>query len=84
MEGIVLLRKGADAEKVLAALHQKIDYVNQYVLPPGVKIVPYLDRSDLVHNTTRTVLHNRVWVSRSWWWFSSCSSATSAAPSSWR
>ncbi len=58
VEGIVLLRKGADAEKVLAALHQKIDYVNQYVLPPGVKIVPYLDRSDLVHNTTRTVLHN--------------------------
>jgi len=26
--------------------------------PPGVKIVPFLDRSDLVHLTTHTVLHN--------------------------
>ena len=58
VEGIVLLRKGADAEKTLAALHEKVDYVNRDVLPPGVKIVPYLDRSDLVHYTTHTVLHN--------------------------
>ena len=28
------------------------------MLPPGVKIVPYLDRSDLVTYTTHTVLHN--------------------------
>jgi cobalt-zinc-cadmium resistance protein CzcA len=58
VEGIVLLRKGADAEKALAALHEKVDFVNRYVLPPGVKIVPYLDRSELVHHTTSTVLHN--------------------------
>ena len=58
VEGIVLLRKGADAEKALVALHDKVDYVNQYVLPPGVKIVPYLDRSDLVQFTTKTVLRN--------------------------
>jgi len=58
VEGIVLLRKGADAEKVLADLHEKVDFVNRYVLPPGVKIVPYLDRSNLVSFTTHTVLHN--------------------------
>ena len=58
VEGIVLLRKGADAEKALAALHEKVDLVNRYVLPPGVKIVPFLDRSDLVHTTTKTVLRN--------------------------
>jgi len=58
VEGIVLLRKGADAEKTLAALHEKVNYVNRYVLPPGVKIIPYLDRNDLVTFTTRTVLHN--------------------------
>jgi cobalt-zinc-cadmium resistance protein CzcA len=58
VEGIVLLRKGADPEKVLAALHEKVDYVNQYVLPQGVKLVPFLDRSALVHYTTHTVLHN--------------------------
>ena len=58
VEGIVLLRKGADAEKTLVALHEKVDFVNRYVLPPGVKIIPYLDRSDLVGFTTHTVLHN--------------------------
>ena len=58
VEGIVLLRKGADAEKTLVALHEKVDFVNRYVLPPGVKVIPYLDRSDLVGFTTHTVLHN--------------------------
>jgi heavy metal efflux system protein len=57
-QGIVLLRKGADAERALTALHEKVNFVNQYVLPPGVKIVPHLDRSNLVHYTTHTVLHN--------------------------
>ncbi len=33
-------------------------FPQQPVLPPGVKIVPHLDRSDLVHLTTHTVLHN--------------------------
>jgi cobalt-zinc-cadmium resistance protein CzcA len=28
------------------------------ILPPGVKIIPFLDRSDLIHLTTHTVLHN--------------------------
>ena len=28
------------------------------LLPPGVKVVPFLDRSDLIHLTTHTVLHN--------------------------
>ena len=28
------------------------------MLPPGVKIVPHIDRDDLVHLTTHTVLHN--------------------------
>jgi cobalt-zinc-cadmium resistance protein CzcA len=28
------------------------------LLPPGVKVIPFLDRSDLVHLTTHTVLHN--------------------------
>jgi cobalt-zinc-cadmium resistance protein CzcA len=58
VEGIVLLRKGADAEKVLVDLHEKVNFVNHYVLPPGVKIIPYLDRSNLVTFTTHTVLHN--------------------------
>jgi cobalt-zinc-cadmium resistance protein CzcA len=58
VSGIVLLRKGADGDNVLAALHEKVDFLNSHFLPPGVKIVPHLDRSDLVHLTTHTVLHN--------------------------
>jgi len=54
VSGIVLLRKGADADNVLTALHEKVEFLNAHFLPPGVKIVPHLDRSDLVHLTTHT------------------------------
>jgi cobalt-zinc-cadmium resistance protein CzcA len=58
VEGIVLLRKGAEAQSTLAALHAKIDQLNNGLLPPGVKFVPHLDRSDLVKYTSHTVLRN--------------------------
>ncbi len=58
VEGIVLLRKGAEAEATLKSLHAKIYELNHGLLPPGVKFVPHLDRSDLVHYTTHTVLRN--------------------------
>ncbi len=58
VEGIVLLRKGADADAVLDAIHAKVDQLNHHILPPGVQVVPFLDRSSLVHLTTHTVLHN--------------------------
>jgi cobalt-zinc-cadmium resistance protein CzcA len=58
VEGIVLLRKGAEADATLDALHQKIAELNNGLLPRGVKFVPHLDRSDLVHYTTHTVLRN--------------------------
>jgi cobalt-zinc-cadmium resistance protein CzcA len=54
----VPMRKGADAEKALEGLHKKVQELNDHILPPGVKIVPFIDRSDLVHFTTHTVLHN--------------------------
>jgi cobalt-zinc-cadmium resistance protein CzcA len=58
VSGIVLLRKGATGETALADIHKKVGELNNHILPPGVKIVPFLDRSDLVHYTTHTVLHN--------------------------
>jgi cobalt-zinc-cadmium resistance protein CzcA len=58
VEGIVLMRKGANADETLAAIHNKVNELNQKILPPGVKIVPFLDRSDLLHLTTHTVMHN--------------------------
>jgi cobalt-zinc-cadmium resistance protein CzcA len=58
VEGIVLLRKGANADEALVAIHDKVKELNDHILPPGVKIVPFLDRSNLLHLTTHTVLHN--------------------------
>jgi len=58
VSGIALLRKGADAEKALAGLHEKVRELNERILPAGVKVVPFIDRSELLHYTTQTVLHN--------------------------
>jgi cobalt-zinc-cadmium resistance protein CzcA len=58
VEGIVLLRKGAESDSTLRGIEAKVRELNDHVLPPGVRIVPFLDRSDLVHYTTHTVLHN--------------------------
>jgi len=58
IQGVALLRKGADAGPTLDAIHKKVDELNNVILPPGVKIVPMLDRADLLHYTLHTVLHN--------------------------
>jgi cobalt-zinc-cadmium resistance protein CzcA len=54
----VPLRKGAAPDQMLARLHDRVDALNSGLLPPGVKIDPFIDRTDLVHHTTHTVLHN--------------------------
>ena len=58
VSGIVLLRKGANADEALRGIHAKVDELNDHILPAGVKVVPFIDRSDLVHLTTHTVLYN--------------------------
>jgi heavy metal efflux system protein len=58
VEGIVLLRKGVEADATLQAIEAKTKELNDHILPRGIKIVPFLDRSNLVHYTTHTVLHN--------------------------
>ena len=65
VSGIVLLRKGAESDATLVDIHDMVQqlngsgpYANAGILPPGVTVVPFLDRSDLVHLTTHTVLHN--------------------------
>jgi cobalt-zinc-cadmium resistance protein CzcA len=58
VSGIVLLRKGAAADTALQGIHKKVEELNSHILPPGVKVVPFIDRSDLVHFTSHTVLHN--------------------------
>jgi heavy metal efflux system protein len=58
VEGIVLLQKGSDSDPVLQGIHEKVDDLNQHILPKGVKIKPFLDRSKLVSYTVETVEHN--------------------------
>src|SRR5471030_2957151 len=60
IQGIVLMRKGAEEEPTLRAIHKKVDQLNNGILPPGVKVIPMLDRSDLLHYTLHTVMHNLV------------------------
>jgi cobalt-zinc-cadmium resistance protein CzcA len=63
VEGIVLLQKGDDSDPVLEGIHAEVKKLNgdkdhPGILPKGVKIVPFLDRSDLVSFTVETVEHN--------------------------
>jgi cobalt-zinc-cadmium resistance protein CzcA len=58
VEGAVLLQKGANADPALKGIEEKVKELNSLILPKGVKVVPFLDRSDLIHLTTHTVLHN--------------------------
>ncbi len=60
IQGGVLMRKGAEEQPTLDAIHKKVDQLNNGLLPPGVKVVPMLDRSDLLHFTLHTVMHNLV------------------------
>ena len=52
------MRKGANADAALRGLEAKVKEMNDHILPPGVKIVPFIDRSELIQFTTHTVLHN--------------------------
>jgi len=58
VEGIVFMRKSAGTAATLDGIHAMVQRLNDHILPPGVKVVPYLDRDDLVRYTTHTVLHN--------------------------
>ncbi|MGZ5525827.1 MAG: efflux RND transporter permease subunit [Methylomonas sp.] len=58
VEGVVLLIKGKDAIDVLQGVKEKIENLNGHILPPGVKIIPIYDRTELVQHTVHTVEHN--------------------------
>jgi cobalt-zinc-cadmium resistance protein CzcA len=58
VEGIVLMRKGENPSEVLDEVKSRIDHLNASVLPKGVRIVPYYDRSQLIATTLHTVFRN--------------------------
>ena len=58
VSGIVVMRKGENPSDVLTALKSKIALLNDSILPKGVKIVPYYDRTWLIDTTLHTVFKN--------------------------
>lgn len=58
VEGIILLRRGQNPSTVLAAVHERVAELNRDILPKGMIITPFLDRTELVHNTLHTVHDN--------------------------
>ncbi len=59
VQGIVLMRRGAKSVPTIKLVEAEVDNINKSgILPPGVSIQRIYDRSDLIHITTHTVLHN--------------------------
>jgi cobalt-zinc-cadmium resistance protein CzcA len=59
VQGIVLMRYGAETEPTLKGVRERLNYIRDYhLLPPGMTIEPYYDRGNLVALTTHTVLEN--------------------------
>ena len=57
VEGIVYLRRGEDASEGLARVRDKIQTINQHILPPGLEVKPFYDRQVLLDITVGTVKH---------------------------
>ena len=53
-----MMRKGENTGEVVKGVEEAVDELNNTVLPADTKIVPYYDRTDLIHYATHTVLHN--------------------------
>src|SRR5580692_7377145 len=59
VQGIVLMRYGAETPHTLEGVHARLDHIREYhLLPPGMDLEPYYDRGALVKLTTHTVLEN--------------------------
>jgi cobalt-zinc-cadmium resistance protein CzcA len=57
IEGIVLMLKYQNPSQTLKGLHAKVAALNAQLATEGVRIVPYIDRDDLVHQTISKVGH---------------------------
>jgi cobalt-zinc-cadmium resistance protein CzcA len=58
VEGIVLMRRGQNPSNVLDQLRETVKTINTSVLPQGVTLTPFYDRTELVNTTLETVFHN--------------------------
>ncbi len=57
-EGFALLRRGENPSLVLEGIHAKVRELNDTILPKGMRIEPFYDRTTLVDATLSTVHHN--------------------------
>ncbi len=57
--GQVMMLKDANSKKVIEAVHKRVEEI-QKTLPEGVYINAFLDRSELIHKTSLTVIENLV------------------------
>src|ERR1051325_8264718 len=60
VSGIVLMRKGENPSEVLKEVKSRVKELNESILPKGVSIEPYYDRSTLIDTTLHTVFKNLV------------------------
>lgn len=60
VQGIVLMLRGENPADVIARLKEKIADLNERILPPDVKIEPFIDRTELVDATVSTVSKNLI------------------------
>ena len=58
VEGVILMRVGEQAQVILRRVEAMTKELNEHVLPPDVKVVPYYDRQSLIAETTTTVEDN--------------------------
>lgn len=58
VEGVILMRVGEQAQVILKRVEAMTRHLNEHVLPPDVKVVPFYDRQGLIAETTRTVEAN--------------------------
>ena len=60
VEGIVIMRKGENALKVLKNVRAKVDEVRQKYLPPNITLEMHYDRTELIDRTLHTVRKNMI------------------------
>lgn len=60
VEGIVVMLRGENPSEVIKNLRVRIDELNERILPKGVEIVPFIDRTELVNTTVHTVTKNLI------------------------
>ena len=61
VQGIVLMRRGEQSMPTIRRVEDEVQRINTSgILPSGVRIERIYDRSDLIHVTTATVIHNMI------------------------